>query len=156
MTAPAAPDGPALELQKAVYAALIGSADIQTLLGGAEPRVYDEVPETDQDHAGTGPENPDALFPYLAIGEAQDVPDLAEGVDGSEVFLTLHAFSREVGMVECKRIGAAVHKALHEVELQLDNCAFLLIERDGERYFTEPDGKTKHGVLTYRALVETV
>lgn len=129
---------PSLALAKAIIAKINGDDNLQSLLTG---RIYDRVPD--------GP-----TFPYVKIGEDQDVPDLAEGINGSEIFLNIHIWSRAVGFPECKRIANALSTLLHETDLALDENTFKLIERHMLIYRTDPDGLTSHGILTLRALTE--
>src|SRR4051812_241898 len=99
--------GPDLELQAAIVAALNADATLQGLVGNP-PRIYQQAPG---DGAWT--------LAYVTIGEAQNVPDLAECIDGSEIFVTLHVFSRGKGYEEAKRIVAAIEAALHDASLTL-------------------------------------
>jgi|SRR5579871_521415 len=131
---------PSLSLAKAVILKLAGDETLQELLGDP-PRIYDSVPDEPE-------------FPYVTLGDDQDVPDLAEGINGSEVFLTYHIWSRVPGFPECKRIANAIQTLLHETELVLDDNDFKLIERHGAIFRRDPDGLTSHCILTLRALTE--
>lgn len=126
---------PSLDLQKAINARLRG--DVAAIAG----RVFDEVPA-------------DVVFPYVEIGEFQTVDDGAQCVDAVEVFATLHVWSRAAGQPECKTIAGAVRGALHEVALDLGaDWQFLEIAHQDTRYLKDPDGRTSHAVLTFKALV---
>lgn len=134
--------GPDLDLQRAVVTKLKASADLQALIG-SPIRLFQDVPP------------PATLaFPYITIGPSQVLPDLAECIDGSEIFSDIHVFTRAAGYELCKRIGATVIDELHYASLSLGEHRCLLIERSDERYFIESDNLTKHGVVTFRALVE--
>lgn len=136
-----APLGPSLELQIAINTALKASTDLQSLIGNPL-RLYQDVP-------------PNPTFPYITIGDDQNVPDLAQGLDGSEIFLDIHVWSRASGYTECKKIGAAI-KACFPVDgsLTLTENRDLLIERRSEQHMVDQDETTKHGIYTFRALVE--
>lgn len=128
------------ELQKAIYAKLAASAALLAL----SVKIYDTVP-------------PDRVFPYITIGESQEIPDDADCIDGSEIYETLHIWARSdahPGFPLPKQIGAAVRAALDKADLTMPHFALISIRRDGERYFRDPDGITSHGVLTFRALTE--
>lgn len=129
-----------LELQGAVAGLLKASAGLQALIGNPV-RLYQDV-------------QADPAFPYITIGETQDLPDLAECVDGWEIYLTLHIWSRAGGYAEAKQIGAALDDALHNASPALTNNRCLLIERHSTHYLTDPDNVTRHGVVIFRALVE--
>lgn len=131
--------GPDLELQAAVYVALVADPTLTGLL--AAGRIFQDVP------ANQSP-------PYVTIGESQNVPDLADCIDGSEIFLTMHVITRGGGYALAKKIVAAMDDVLHEAELELPAHRLVLMERGGARFFKEVDSLTAHSVVTYRALVE--
>lgn len=136
------------EFQKAVVARLASDAALKALIGDPA-RIFDDIPSD-----GSG--RPKAAFPYVSIGAAQDVPDLADEYDGSELFLDLHVWSRAVGFGEAKRIASALTARLHEADLTITGHRVLLIERGEQRFLRDPDGLTRHAVLTIRALTEPV
>lgn len=129
-----------LELQGAVVGLIRASATLQGLI--ANPvRLYQDV-------------IPAPTFPYITIGETQDLPDLAECIDGWEIYLTLHVWSRRGGFAESRRIGAALDDALHNQAPALEGYRCLLMERHSTHYLTDPDNNTRHGVVVFRALIE--
>jgi hypothetical protein len=133
-----------LELQGAIKTALAASTDLASAMGGTL-RLYQDVPE-------------DVTFPYITLGEGQLVPDLAECIDGSEVFPVLHVWSRSHGgFEEAKKIAANIFVALTAAPITLTENKCLLLERDqlGEITLRDPDGKTKHIACHYRAMIET-
>lgn len=135
-------DGPDLELQGAIVAKLKADTGLQALLGNPM-RLYQDVPA------------PAALvFPYVTIGEGQNVPDQVQCIDGSEIFVDVHVWSRSPGFAECKRIAAIIESALNDAILLLTDNRCIEIERDGARYLRDQDLETKHGVVTFRALTE--
>lgn len=126
---------PSLALQGAINLKL--RAEVAAIGG----RVFDEVPAN-------------VAFPYVELGEFQTVDDGAQCLDAVEIFATLHVWSRGRGQVEAKQIGGAVRGAIHEAELALGaDWQFLEIAHQDTRYLKDPDGRTSHGVLTFRALV---
>lgn len=133
-------NGPDLELQGAIVTKLKADTALRALIGNPV-RLYQDVPANPQ-------------FPYVIVGEGQNVPDLAECIDGSEIFNTIHVFSRAGGYAEAKRIVATLDAALHDADLTLTDHRCITIQRDGAQFFSESDGATAHGVVTYRALVE--
>ena len=137
---------PSLALQKALYDALRADPEIAALVAG---RIYDEVPR--------GPGNDvRAQKPYISFGEDQVLADKAECLDGAEVFLTVDVWSAGPGDVEVKRITAAVKAAIDGSDLALVGHRLNLIEFETARHLREPDGITRHGVVTFRALTERI
>jgi hypothetical protein len=131
---------PTLDLQGAIVARLKADAALAELVSTS---VFDRVPST--------------AMPYVVVGEDQDVPDLAECIDGSEIFVTINAYSRSVGKPGVKRIAGAVKASLHGAEYALelsDENRLLLIEHNGTIFRTEPDGLTQRAIMTFRALTE--
>lgn len=132
---------PSEALQRAIFAQLSTDAAVCAFVAG---RVFDLPPQGD---------TPD--FPYIAFGSFQVLDDGAGCIDGAEVFVTLDVWSRAQGTIEAKRIGAAVAAALHEADLDLGGEHRLVeILHRSTNVFTDPDGRTAHGVLTFRALTE--
>lgn len=135
----------ALPLQGAIYSALAGDSALSALIGD---RVYDRVPA---DTTG----KITAEFPYITIPTMQALDDGADCIDGEEVFTDIHVWSRAVGMVEAKRIAAAVKRVLDGTDLDLGNGAALVdIRFQDARFLRDPDGLTTHAVITFAALTE--
>lgn len=122
-------------LQKAVVAAL------STALAPDVP-VFDRVP------AAADP------YPRVVVGEGQELPNLADCMNGREHYLDIHVWSRSVGQGEAKTIAGLVESALHDADLTLEGHGLDLIGLNGIRYLRDPDGRTTHAVLTFRALTQ--
>lgn len=134
--------GADLDLQRALVTKLKASIDLPTLIG-SPIRLFQDVPP------------PATLeFPYVTIGQSQRLPDLAECIDGAEIFADIHVFTRSPGYALCKQIGGTLIDELHNATITLQEHDCKLIELSDERYFVDSDNTTKHGVLTFRALVE--
>lgn len=125
------------ELQKAVYQTLSADAAIKAAVGDPA-RIFDDPP-------------PDALFPYLTLGEAR-ASDW-KGVEGGlEHDLRLYVFSRYAGRREVKRILSAVYDALHEAALTLAGHDLVNIRFVFADAFRRTDGETYQGVARFRAV----
>lgn len=126
---------PSLDLQIAI------NTRLRSQIAAVSNRVYDEVPQK-------------VAFPYIELGEFQTLDDGAQCHDGVAVFATLHVWSRGAGQPEAKTISGAVRGALHEADLDLGAAwQFLEIAHQDTRYLKDPDGRTSHAVLTFRALI---
>jgi hypothetical protein len=122
-------------LQVAAYNALT--------TGLAPVPVYDEVP--------TG-----AAMPYVAIGdqtsaEAGDKVDL----EGEEVTLTFHVWSRTAGKKQVKELSAKIKTALHEKTLTVTGADPVILSWQFSNDFVDADGITKHGVIRFGAVITT-
>ncbi|UXT99919.1 DUF3168 domain-containing protein [Agrobacterium tumefaciens] len=127
-----------LELQKAIYARLVADPEVDGVIG---ERVFDRIPE-------------DAIFPYLHLGEAQEITEDVTCVSAQAIYLTLHGWSREVGYPEVKRLAAAVKDALHLAPLVLETWRLVSINHRDTRVFRDQDGLSSHAVIELAAFVE--
>ncbi|MGH0318276.1 DUF3168 domain-containing protein [Sinorhizobium meliloti] len=132
---------PELELQGAIVARLKADVGLMALVNG----VYDQPPDT----AFATPKES-----YVTIGEAQFLRDDATCVNGGEVFLTLHAWSRKVGYPVAKQIADAVAESLHLAPLTLATNRLISIMHRQTRVFRDTDGLTSHAVIDFVANVE--
>ena len=111
-------------------------------------RVYDHVPR-----GATGAVT--AEFPFVAIAGWQEITDDVDCVGGSDITVTIDAWSRAVGAPEAHRLAAAVKAALHNADLSLTDNALVSFEHESTLTLRDPDGLTTHAVLDFRAFVET-
>ncbi len=129
-------------LQQAIYSALTASAPLKAYIGDPA-RVFDDVP-------------PGTDFPYLTLGQGT-VTDWSTSSDvGFEHRLTLHAWSRYGGRREVKEIMSQVHALLHDANLALVDHTLINLRFVFSDVFRDPDGRTYHGVMRYRAVTEPV
>lgn len=138
---------PALALQNAVEAALRGSPALATAMGG-NVRLYPLA----------APDG--APFPHLTIGEDQIVGDETECAASSEVYVTVHAWSRVESDVsasrgQAKAIAGAVRAALN-VSLTVAGFEVIDWRFEDARHLTDPDRRTAHTVLTLRYLIDPI
>lgn len=124
-------------VQTAVYQKLSADAGLMALVTG----VYDSVPQ-------------DAAFPYVTIGE--DVHNAWDTFDsvGSDATITVHTWSVARGRKEVKEIQGAIYEALSRTVLTYSGYGIISIDFDGSQSFMDADGLTRHGVQTFRVLVE--
>ncbi|MBU2483904.1 MAG: DUF3168 domain-containing protein [Alphaproteobacteria bacterium] len=92
-------------------------------------------------------------FPCVLVGEAQTVEDAADCIVGSEVFLTLHVWTRENGFTACKSIAGEIRRALKGVSEIQDGfeCVFSF---DDTTFLRDPGGELSHGVVRFAVLTE--
>ncbi|RYH00306.1 MAG: DUF3168 domain-containing protein [Alphaproteobacteria bacterium] len=126
-----------LELQGAINTRLRDDAQLTALVN---KRVYDLVPSS-------------AEYPYIAIGETQSIQDDATCITGEKVYLTLHAWSDEVGFPEVKRIASAVKDSLHLAPIELPTYRLVSLLHRQTRTLRDRDGITSHAVIELLASV---
>jgi len=126
------------QLQKAIFAVLTATPAVA---GG---RVYDNPP------------SPDArVFPDVTLGTEQVVEDGDSCGDGWEVYFDVHVWSRSKSgsKLEAKNIAADIAERM-KAPLWLP--AFTVIEQKAEgcRTLDDPDGITRHAVLTFKFIID--
>lgn len=129
---------PSYELQAALVPQIKGSSAVAAFVGN---RIYDEVPKN-------------AEFPYVSLGPVQVIPDRADCIDGTEVFVTLDIWSRKKGEPEHKLIGNAIITALDDATIAMPNFRSVSFLLESVNYLRDPDGLTNHGSLTFKGLID--
>ncbi len=129
---------PAYELQVAIVTKLKASPAVRNLVGA---RIYDNVPA-------------DAVFPYVSLGPADELPDDIGCRKSFEITLQIDCWSQKVGFPEVKHVSEAVRVALDDEGISLTENALVLFQYRGTRWLRDPDGKTSHAAMTFEAIVE--
>lgn len=124
-----------LELQGEVVPLLKADSTLSALVAA---RIYDQPP--------TSP-----TFPYVTIGDSQMIRDDATCIEGGQIYLTLHGWSRAVGFPEVRRIADAIIESLHLAPLTLPTNRFISLMHRQTRTFRDPDGLTSHAVIEFVA-----
>ena len=132
---------PEPDFQKAVYQALTSSSALAAAMGGTV-RAYDQVPTN-------------ATFPYIQFSESQVLDD-GNTCDefAYQVFATIHVWSRDVGLVEAKKISAAVQGVLRQI-FPVPNFQIDVAQFQTSQHFKDADGLSAHGVNVFRYLMTT-
>lgn len=108
---------------------------------------------TDYTVYDANPQN--APYPYVVMGEitAKEWSDKLE--DGAEVYSTIHVWSQYDGRKEADEMADAITQGLTSYALVLEpnfRCAFDKL--DNYSLLVDIDGKTRHGVLRFKYLIE--
>lgn len=141
-----------LPVQRAIYDKLINSTALAALLaadpdGGSptRPAVYDKPPQAQF------PESTDA-FPFVTIGEFTAAEADTDDVDGQELTVTLHVWSRYNGSKEIKQISDVLHDVLHDAALDVSGQHQVYCFWEFAESIPDPDPKVQHGVTRFRIL----
>jgi len=129
---------PELELQGAMLARLKADTTLTPLVNG----VYDQPPDNRWATPKEG---------YVTIGEAQTLRDDATCLEGGQIYLTLHAWSRKVGYSAVKAIADAAVESLHLAPLTLPTNRLISLMHRQTRAFRDTDGSTSHAVIEFIA-----
>lgn len=129
----------AIELQKAVFAALSGDAGLVAALGSG--RIFDHAPAN-------------VPFPYVTFGRASAYDWATATEDGTEHLFTVHVWSRAKGRLEAATIMAAVRKRLHDAALALSGHVLVNLREESQEMRFEDDHGVHHGMARFRAVTE--
>lgn len=126
-----------------IYAWGLQTAVYDAIITAAIPGVVKVV-----DHKISDPKNSD--FPFIEIGEVQSIEDDVSCYDGTQDIFDIHVWSRVRNQKEVKEIMGGIHAALHNATLTVSGLASCFAFVEGQRVITDPDGLTRHGVVTLR------
>ena len=115
----------------------------------ATPAVTAHVPATSILDINQRP----APTPSVIIGEGQSVEGDRTDRRDQRVFLTLHIWKKEPGLVGVKDIAGAIRTALHSARLTATGWHVGDCRVSSMRFLRDPDGETAHGVVTVEALM---
>lgn len=110
------------------------------LVGSVTPRwsVYDEVPEG-------------AACPYIQVGDgAIETVDDTFTKQGSMVLATVHVWSQYAGRKEASDIIDRVKDLVHRYALDTSPYTLEWCTVDSSDVIRDPDGITRHGIVTIR------
>ncbi len=96
---------------------------------------------------------PDQSFPYVTIGEFISLPQDTLDKAGVNSELTVHTWSRQLGMAETSGLMAAVWDTLHRQDLSFPTCQFVAMRCENAQTMRDADGRTRHGIV--RVIVGT-
>ena len=129
----------AIELQKAVVAALTRDNALVSSLGGA--KVYDHAP-------------PHVSFPYITLGRTS-LFDWSTGTEsGEEQILTLHVWSKGQGKKQALEIIERAGEALRPDALTLTGFHLVSFRQEYSEVRFDEDLSVYHGRLRFRGLME--
>lgn len=132
------------EIQQAIYNRLSGDPTLTGLVTG----IYDAVPQpTDSSDVND--------FPFITVGDLGSTDWSTDTDTGTESFNDIHVFSRYNGTKEIKDIQQIIYNLLNRFELPVSGGNTVLCDFDRTtRPMLDPDGKTRHGVIGFRILVD--
>lgn len=124
-------------VQAAVFAKLMGSASLVSLLGG--PHVYD----------GDAPEG--SPLPYVLVGESIETPDNAHGAFGRQTVTTLHVWSSYHGFAEANAVAYVLQELLDEQPLTVTGARHVSTRFEFGQTLKDPDAPAlRHVAVRFR------
>lgn len=134
------------EMLAAIYTTLSGDATLTGLLGGNTGRVFNGVP-------------PGQAAPYIDIGETTANNYHTSSGDAQEHTLTVHCWTEQAvhgqsARLQVTKIMARVRDLLHYQTIALSAGNMPSLWCEFAETMADPDGKSQHGVLRFRAVTE--
>lgn len=129
---------PSVELQTAIYNALVADAGVGALAGD---RIHDGRPA-------------DGPFPCITFGPSDYTIEDRDCIAGRVETLQIDCWARDARLRPARDLADAVKAALHLASLSLDVHALALLRVTAVRVFMDRDGITGHGVVTVEAEIE--
>jgi hypothetical protein len=126
-------------LQQSVYQRLSTDSTLLAMMSA----VYDRPPQG-------------SAFPYITLGEAAITDFSTKTSTGTEQILTLHIWSRGGGRKESALIMERVYALLHQASLSVTGQALVLMRFLSSEILLENDGCTYHGIMRFRAVLESI
>ena len=125
------------ELLTAIRTRLLADAALSAIVG---IRVFDMPPQT-------------IVYPYVQMGDVQsNVFEDGACIDGSELFLDFHTWARgQQPATQMHGMNKAIRDSLHGQRFTVAGHTLQAIEHQTTRTLRDPDGITRHGVVTFRA-----
>jgi len=132
---------PSRELVGASIARLRGFGALTALV---DQRIWHRAPE-------------DAAFPYVADFDTFGMRADAVCIEASEITLNVHVWARDCidPLQDARSITYEVARALHNHPLALPSNRLVTLDHRGERVFYDRDGLTGHGVVEFRATIQS-
>jgi hypothetical protein len=123
---------------------VLHKAQVERIEANTDFKVFDDNPTNEP-------------YPYVVMGEitARDWSDKSK--PGQEVYSTIHIWSRYYGRKEADEMTDAIEQILTASPLDLaPDFRAVLDGLDSYDLIIDIDGKTRHGILKFRYLIEEV
>lgn len=132
------------ELQEAVFQRLGQDSKLALIMGAPAARVFDYVPEN-------------TPFPYIQYQLVQSVEDGTTTTDGFACVYQIHVWSTYEGTKESHDIMQRVYELLHQqYDFSLQMYRMINQRYEFSELMRDPDGQTYHGVMRFRAVLDSI
>jgi hypothetical protein len=101
---------------------------------------------------GDPPKN--ATYPYVVVGDDSFAPFDTDTSTGFDAIATIHVWDNYSGYKRVKNIAGDIYEALSRANLSVTGYTVLDCMFDSSDYFLDTDGKTRHGVISFRLLID--
>lgn len=94
-----------------------------------------------------------STFPCVTIGDNQHNDFSTDTEDGAEVLITIHTWSRTDSIKETLVLLDEINAILNRSELVLTSWLCAGVSFDMSSVMKDPDGRTRHGVIRFTAII---
>ncbi len=129
------------DVQSSLFTRLSADENLTGLLANGTNSVLDHV------LSGT-------LFPYVVLGETRATPLDTSASAGYEVVISIHTYSKGVGMNEARQIMASIYDCLHRADFEVPNQTMVMCKLLDTEARLDVDGKTRHGIQRFQVITE--
>lgn len=135
------------ELQKVIYETLSQDVILQNLLGTTplNPKIYDHTPDN-------------LPFPFARMSIKPMTDRANEDWDGVSFLYTIDTWSQapNQGNLKVQQIQKRIDELLHQQDICIDGWNIVVHRRSTVDILDEPDGRTKHGIQTFKIFLGEV
>lgn len=133
-----------LELQRVVYDRARNDPTLALIMGHELAEFYDYVPE-------------DAVLPYVNYQLVQSVEDDTTTTTGFVTTFALHVWSEKEGSREAHRILQRLYELFHlKKDFTLELYRLINLTYITSEVIRDPDGQTYHGIIRFRAVLDSL
>ena len=130
---------------QAIFDRLNGYAALTAVVTG----IYSDVPQAADSGDGS-------VFPFVTF----NVPAVSDGsdksADGTSNVVQVHLWSRTKSAIGRRAQSDLIYDALHKYDLTVTGGNAYVCLFEGMAEFDDPDGRTKHAVLSFRVNVDDI
>lgn len=136
--------GTLADFQKAIYTALRSEATLTAIVG---TKIYDDVPHQ-KEGASTD-------FPFVTIGDQSMAEESASDTDVARFQMSVHAWSRAPGRLECLQILDAIRTAINWGKgYAVGSGTVVDLAYLSHETMRDQDGETYHGIIRFGGLLQ--
>lgn len=129
------------EMLVAIVAALAADSSVLAIVGAdaTGAKVYSASPG-------------EVTAPYVVVGDVTSLDYPMSAMDGQEHTVTVHCWTEQESKAQVLRLMAAVRAALHDRPPRMSAGDFVNLRCEFGQTLADPDGRSMHGVLRFRAV----
>lgn len=129
--------------QQLIYSALDYDIPLKDMVTG----VFDFVPDNQR-------------MPYITIGDDTGIDWGSDSTEGADISIDINVWAQDdedaMGRMGVKTIMGRVREILHDREFFHNHYSVDLCVWERSQVMTDSDGITRHGIITFKLLIESI